>query len=153
MFFGGNHTGDNDDPWDFLDAAPEIPPPLPLTEMDSEDEKASVASAATTKSAPAVPTASAPSSKGRPHISVLKDHLTDLCFLDAAISIYPPPSTKKLNEVGIPEHLQVQRQQLTTGKGASIYLCRHELCKDPLIMPRVQLDSTLTSEGSTWGLP
>ena len=51
-FFGADHTGDNDDPWDFLDTAPEIPPPLPLTDTESDDEKAFVASAATTKSAP-----------------------------------------------------------------------------------------------------
>ena len=128
-FFGANHTSDNDNLWDFLDAAPEIPPPLPLTQTDTEDEKASVASVVTTILPPAAPTASAPSSKGWPCVSVLKDHLANLCSLDAAIRIYPS-SAKKLNKVGIPEHLQVQRQHLTTGKGASVYICQHKLCKD-----------------------
>ena len=121
-FFGANHTGDQDDPWDF--------PPLPLMNTESDDEKASVTSAATTKSAPAAPIASALPNKKWPQISVLKDHLPDLCSLDTAIWIYPS-SAKKLNETGVPEHLQVQRQQLTTRKGASVYLCQHELCKDP----------------------
>ena len=129
-FFGANHTGDNDDPWDFLDAAPEIPPPLPVTDTKSDNEKASVTSAATTKSAPVAPVTSVPPPKKQPQVSVLKDHFPDLCSLDATIRVYPP-SAKKLNETGIPEHLQVQRQQLTTGKGALIYLCQHELCKDP----------------------
>ena len=45
-FFGANHKGfDEDDPWDFLDAVPEIPPPLPLMETESDEEKASVKSA------------------------------------------------------------------------------------------------------------
>ena len=62
-FFGANHTGDNDDPWDFLDAPPEIPPPLPVTDTKSDDEKASVTSAATTKLAPVVPITSVPPPK------------------------------------------------------------------------------------------
>ena len=41
-FFGANHKGDEEDPWDFIDPAPEIPHPLPLTETDSEDEKKKV---------------------------------------------------------------------------------------------------------------
>ena len=32
-YFGANQTGDEEeDPWSFLDAAPAIPAPLPLTE-------------------------------------------------------------------------------------------------------------------------
>ena len=37
-YFGTNHTGDEDDPWDFIDTAPAIPHPLPLTETDTEEE-------------------------------------------------------------------------------------------------------------------
>ena len=34
-YFGANHTGDQDDVWDFIDAAPPIPRPLPLTDTES----------------------------------------------------------------------------------------------------------------------
>ena len=135
-YFGANHLpGEEEDPWDFLDAAPEIPPPLPLTDTDSDEDKVSTTSFATTQSAPAAP-ASASSigvgakAKSRPKIPVLKDHLDDLCSPSEAIRIYPRDS-KTLSETGIPEHLFVQRQQITTGKGGSLYLCRHELCQDP----------------------
>ena len=36
-YFGANHTREEDDPWDFVDAAPEIPCPLPLTDTDTEE--------------------------------------------------------------------------------------------------------------------
>ena len=36
--------GEDDDPWDFLDAAPKIPDPLPLTDTETEDEASSVQS-------------------------------------------------------------------------------------------------------------
>ena len=36
-YFGANHTGEEDDPWDFVNAAPEIPHPLPLTDTDTEE--------------------------------------------------------------------------------------------------------------------
>ena len=135
-YFGANHlAGEEEDPWDFLDAAPEIPPPLPLTDTDSDEEKVSVASAATTQSAPAAPASGTrvgvgARAKGRPQISVQKDRLNDLCSMDKAIRIYPRNS-KNLSETGIPDQLLVQREQVTTGKGGSLYLCRHELCQDP----------------------
>ena len=44
-YFGANHTGTEDDPWDFLDAAPKIPDPLPLMDTDTETDVASVQSA------------------------------------------------------------------------------------------------------------
>ena len=134
-FFGADHTGDEEDPWDFLDGAPEIPPPLPLTDTDSDDDKVSTTSVATTQSAPAGPTAGQPLGEGakvkcrRPKVSAPKDHLDDVCDLDQAIRIYPQ-SESTLKETGIPEHLLVQREQLTTGKGGSLYLCRHELCQN-----------------------
>ena len=49
-YFGANHTGEEDDPWDFIDPAPEIPRPLPLTDTESDDET-SQASAATSSKA------------------------------------------------------------------------------------------------------
>ena len=135
-YFGANHVaGEEEDPWDFLDAAPEIPPPLPLTDTESKEDKVSVASAATTQSAPAAPASGASvgvgaKAKSRPKILVQKDRLDDLCSTDEAIRICPQ-DPKALSETGIPDHLLVQREQTTTVKGGSLYLCRHELCQDP----------------------
>ena len=112
-YFGANHLpGEEEDPWDFLDAAPEIPPPLPLTDTNSDEDKVSVASTATTQSAPAAPVSGTSvgvgaKAKGLPKISVQKDVLDDLCTVDKAIWIYPQDS-KTLSETGIPEHLLVQ---------------------------------------------
>ena len=134
-FFGANHTGDQEDPWDFLDAVPEIPPPLSLTDTDSDDDQKSIGSAATTQSAPAAPTSSSTvgvgaKSKGRPKVTASVEHLDDLCTMAKAIRIYPQRE-ETLKETGIPDHLLVQREQTTTGKGGSLYLCRHELCQSP----------------------
>ena len=124
-----------EDPWDFLDAAPEIPPPLPLTDTDSEEDKASVVSAATTQSAPAAPVSGVSvevgaKTKSQPKIPMQKDRLDDLCSTDKAIQIYPQ-DPKALSKTGIPDHLLVQREQTTTVKGSSLYPCHHELCQDP----------------------
>ena len=135
-FFGADHTGDEEDPWDFLDGAPEIPPPLPLTDTDSDDDKHSTTSVATTQSAPATTTAPQPPGEGAkpkccwPRVTAQKDHLKDLCDLDRAICIYPK-SEGTLKETGIPQYLLVQRDPQTTDKGGSLYLCRHELCQNP----------------------
>ena len=88
-FFGANHKGDEtDDPWDFLDAAPAIPPPLPLMEMETEDETMSVKSAPAPSSFPKV------SVKWKPAaISQTKDLLDDLCTLQEAIRMYPVSSS------------------------------------------------------------
>ena len=59
-YFGANHSGTDDDPWDFLDAAPKIPDPLPLTDTETEDETTSV------KSAPASTSFVAPQAEGQP---------------------------------------------------------------------------------------
>ena len=135
-YFRANHVaGEEKDPWDFLDAAPETPPPLPLTDTKSEEDKASVASAATTQSAPAVPVSGVSvgigaKTKSQPKILVQKDRLDDLCSTDEAIRICPQ-NPKALSETGIPDHLLVQREQTTTVKGGSLYLCHHKLCQDP----------------------
>ena len=53
-YFRANHTGDEDDPWDFIDPAPEIPRPLPLTETDTDEEN-KAPSASAEASAPVPP--------------------------------------------------------------------------------------------------
>ena len=36
-YFRANCTGEEDDPWDFVDTATKIPCPLPLTDTDTEE--------------------------------------------------------------------------------------------------------------------
>ena len=126
-YFGTAQKQDDDnDPWDFLDAAPAIPEPLPLTETDTEDE------ATSTKSTPAASVAPKPTgaAKRKPQVSLQKDLLPDVCSPKEAIRIYPADENS-VNETGIPAHLQVKREQHTTGKGGSVYLCLHEKCQMP----------------------
>ena len=123
-YFRANHSGnEEDDPWDFLDAAPAIPPPLPLTETESEDEKASV------KSAPVAPTTKVKAPR-KPKVSQQKDLLDDLCGVKAAIRMYPT-SAGSLKETGIPPEFQVKREHQTTYAGGSVYLCPHPKCQTP----------------------
>ena len=128
-YFGTAQKQDgDDDPWDFLDAAPAIPEPLPLAETDTEDD------AGSSKSAPAVTASVAPkptgAAKRKPQVTLQKDLLPDLCSPKEAIRMYPADENT-VNETGIPMHLQVKREQRTTGKGSSVYLCLHEKCQTP----------------------
>ena len=125
-FSGTNHKGtDEDDPQDFLDAAPIIPPPLPLTEIETEEEAASVKSAPA--STIALPTGGA---KCKARITQQKDLLEDLCDLKDAIRMYPS-SKETLKETVIPDNLLVKREHQTSHAGASMYLCCHPKCQDP----------------------
>ena len=128
-YFGTAQKQDGDnDPWDFLDAAPAIPEPLPLTETDTEDD------AGSSKSAPAASTSVAPkltgAAKRKPQVSLQKDLLPDLCSQKEAVRMYPA-SEGTLKETGIPASLQVKCEQRTTGKGGSVYLCLHDKCQMP----------------------
>ena len=116
----------DDDPWDFLDAAPAIPEPLPLVETDTEDD------AGSTKSTPATSVAPKPTgaAKRKPQVSLQKDLLLDLCSPKEAIRMYPA-NENTVNETGIPVNLQVKREQRTTGKGGLVYLCLHDKCQTP----------------------
>ena len=123
-FFGANHKGsEEDDPWDFLNAAPKIPPPLPLTETECDEEKASV------KSAPVASSAKEPV-KWKLKISQQKDLLPDVCELKQVIQMYPADKDS-LPSTGIPTELQVKREHQTTHTSASVYLCLHEKCQVP----------------------
>ena len=102
MYFRANHTRDEDDPWDFIDPAPEIPRPLPLTETDTDEENKA-------PSASAVPSASAKTTGSacrKPVLPVKRDDLKDLCNLQEAIRMYPA-TAETINETGIPLDLQV----------------------------------------------
>ena len=129
-YFGTSKKDDGeDDPWDFIDAASAIPEPLPLTETDTDDESTSVKSTPAASSATPAPKPSGVA-KQKPRVSTQKDLLDDLCSMKAAIRMYPANSDT-LKETGIPPNLQVKREQRTTGKGGSIYLCLHSQCQTP----------------------
>ena len=124
-YFRANQTGDEEeDPWSFLDAAPAIPAPLPLTDTKTDEETVSVDSA---------PASTAPSKesappKCKPLIYTQKDLLEDLCLLHEAIRVYPRDKDF-LKETGIPEQYLVKWEHQTTYKGASVYLCPHPKCQ------------------------
>ena len=127
-YFGTAQKEDGeDDPWDFLDAAPAIPKPLPLTKTDTEDDAASVKLAPAATAPATKPTGAA---KRKPKVSLQKDLLEDLCSPKEAVRIYPS-SADTLKETGIPVNLQVKQKQRTTGKGGLVYLCLHEKCQMP----------------------
>ena len=125
-YFRANHKGtDEDDPWDFLDAAPAILPPLPLTKAETKEDVASVKSAPASTAPP--PTRSA---KRKPRITQQKDLLEDLCELKDTIQMYPS-NKDSLKETRIPHDLLVKRKHKTSHAGASMYLCHHPKCQDP----------------------
>ena len=127
--------GDEDDPWDFIDPAPEIPPPLPLTDTESDDEASQISAAASSSKAPPTrtPVGEGAKAKGsarhKPTLTVKKDLLDDICEPLKAIQMYPA-NKGTVNETGIPEDLQVSCEQATTLAGGSIYLCRHTVCQE-----------------------
>ena len=126
-YFGANQTGTpEDDPWDFIDAAPEIPPPLPLTDTESEDDGTK-----STKSSVSVASqVQTDATKKKARIPLQKDVLPDLCDLKDTIRMYPADQ-KSLNKMGIPANLLVKREHQTTHSGASVYLCKHDKCQEP----------------------
>ena len=77
--------GDEDDPWDFIDPAPEIPHPLPLTDTESDDKASQISAAASSSKAPpaGTPVGEGAKAKGSTHskltLTVKKDLLDDIC--------------------------------------------------------------------------
>ena len=112
------------------------PPPLPLTDMDSDEECQS------TQSTPAGSGSTAAREvKSRPLLPTKNDLLEDLCSLKKAIHMYPLDEDH-LKETGIPEELLVQREQHTTVAGASVYVCVHPKTSSHPFIHKVQRDYT-----------
>ena len=121
MFFG---TGNADeDPFNFLDGAPLIKQPLPLTSKSSDDED--IPSTQPTTSQP-----STSASASAPRVPrVKKQHFEDLCDLNEAIIMLP--REKSLHETGIPDDMLPSRDKVyRTAKGGSLYICKHPKCAD-----------------------
>ena len=124
-YFGANCTGEENDPWDIVDATPEILRPLPLTDTDTEEgdtKSISSVQSATQLLKPLVSEGakSKIASHHKPTLVTEKDELEDLCELMEVIHIYPQ-SSNTVKETGIPMDLQVHREQTTT-------TCRRKKC-------------------------
>ena len=116
-YFGANYTGTDDDPWDFIDAVPKIPDPLPLTDTDTKDKMASVQSAPAATSSFTPPTAGEPVGTGikakvvakgsrKPVVPQFKYELKDICSTTEVIRMYPADEGS-LNITGVSADLQV----------------------------------------------
>ena len=119
MFFG---TGEADeDPFNFLDRAPLIKQPLPLTSESSDDEEVPASQLTTSQ-----PSASTSASRVP---QVRKQTFEDLCDLNEAIIMLS--KEKSLNETCIPDDMLPSRDKVhRTAKGGSLYLCKHPKCVD-----------------------
>ena len=121
MFFGTEV--DEEDPFNFLDGAPLIKQPLPLTSESSDDDEASTSASTTSKPS----TSTAATAPRGPRIK--KQSFDDLCDLSEAIIMLP--LEKSLHETGIPENMLPARDKVhRTPKGGSLYLCRHPRCAE-----------------------
>ena len=123
MFFG---TGeDEEDPFNFLDGAPLIKQPLPLTSESSDEEDDGASTAASTVSKPS--TSTAPTAPRAPRVK--KQKFEDLCELNEAIIMLP--QEQSLHETGIPENMLPVRDKVhRTPRGGSLYICKHPKCAD-----------------------
>ena len=119
MFFG---TGEADeDPFNFLDGAPLIKQPLPLTSESSDEEEVPASQPTTSQ-----PSASTSASRVP---RVKKQTFEDLCDPNEAIIMLP--EEKSLHETGIPDNMLPSRDKIhRTAKGGSLYLCKHPKCVD-----------------------
>ena len=153
-FFG---KGTGFDPFDFLDVAPAIKPPLDLGDTDSDDAEGQLdaASSATLGSTSTVSAATAPApattastSQASTTIShkalatsqhpvatetscpVLKSRPT---WPDCAPTIdlaeaCVPTSLANIHHTGIPSGVSCKHSKKTTSRGASLYICPHKDC-------------------------
>ena len=112
MFFG---TGEADeDPFNFLDGAPLIKQPLPLTSESSDDEEIPASQPSTSQASTSTTAPRAP--------RVKKQMFEDLCNLNEAIIMLP--EEKSLHETGIPEGMLPSRDKVhhaQQGEAVSTY--------------------------------
>ena len=126
-FFG---KGTDQDPFEFLDAAPAIKKPLDLVDTDSDEEETSTTdsttsspavagpSASTSAKTPAVPATAAKGFKLPP-----KPTWPDLHSSIDEAEGFVPRSADQLHYTGIPEGVTCKRSGTQTSRGASLYIC------------------------------
>ena len=144
--FFGNGTGF--DPFDFLDGAPVIKPPLDLGETDSDEETSetalsvSLGSVSTTASIPPTPvtsipiptpaavqssTLTAPTQAPHPILKpklILPDKVSRIEYAEGCI----PTSLSDIHHTSIPTGVACKRSEKVTSRGASLYICPHRDC-------------------------
>ena len=154
LFFG---KGTGFDPFDFLDVAPAIKPPLDLGDTDSDDaeEQSDAASSATLGSTSTISTATVPApattastsqasttishkalatsqdpvatETSRPVLKLRPTWPDRVPTIDLAEACVPT-SLANIHHTGIPSGVSCKRSEKTTSRGASLYICPHKDC-------------------------
>ena len=132
-FFG---KGTGFDPFDFLDGAPAIKPPLDLGDTDSDEEASETASSVTigsvstmaslaTDAEASTSTAPIPAPRSVPKVKpVLPDKVPGVEYAEGCI----PTSLSDIHHTGIPTGVACSRSGKTTARGTSLYICPHADC-------------------------
>ena len=131
MFFG-HGTEFQEDPFNYLDGAPKIRPPLDITDTDSDEDASVVEPPVVTKppveattshaevsgsSSTLVPPVWEPQVKSHSKTTYM-DKVTDISMAQGFL----PKSKDSLHNTGIPDTYTVRRSG-TSGKGRSLYMC------------------------------
>ena len=126
-FFG---KGTDQDPFEFLDAAPAIKKPLDLVDTDSDEEETSTADSTTSSPAVAGPsagtstkTSAVPATAAKGFKLPPKPTWPDLRSSIDEAEGFIPRSADQLHHTGIPEGVICKRSGTQTSRGASLYIC------------------------------
>ena len=133
MSFFGKGTGF--DPFDFLDGAPIIKPPLDLRDTDRDEEASETASSVSLGSVSTTAsthptqasTSTASSQAPRPILKprpAMPDKVSGIEYAEGCI----PTSLSDIHHTGIPPGVSCKRSEKTTAHGASLYICPHRDC-------------------------
>ena len=115
-FFGTNpQEGEDEDPWNFIDGAPAIPPPLPLTDTNSEDETRSVQSTPPASTQVVHP-------KRKLIAPTRLDLLPDLCLPKEAVRVYPQDEDS-INEMGSHQSCWLNGNSADQFQGIHVHVC------------------------------
>ena len=139
-FFG---KGTGFDPFDFLDGAPAIKPPLDLGDTDSDDAASDAASSVTigrtstiastvevkVSSSDAVQASTSSASAPAPHPVVKpKPTLPDKVLSVDLMEGFIPVSFADIHKTGLLPNVMCKRSEKTTARGSSLYVCLHKDC-------------------------
>ena len=126
-FFG---KGTDQDPFEFLDAAPAIKKPLDLIDTDSDEEETSTAASTTSSPAVAGPsagtstkTSAVPATAAKGFKLPPKPTWPDLRSSIDEAEGFIPLSADQLHHTGIPGGVTCKRSGTQTSRGASLYIC------------------------------
>ena len=151
--FFGRGSEFQEDPFNYLDGAPKIRPPLDITDTDTDDETSVMEEEAVPS--PQIPlsdsqiitTTSAAVAPTPPHREPLVKSRPKITYVDKVLDIsmaqgFLPEDKDSLHNTGIPQNYAVRRSG-TSSKGRSLYLCPFgDQCSSP------PYTSDITSMGS-----